>query len=386
MYLKNKNIIIILSIYLCITIYMLVKEAVYYTNVLNPIFWVGVLIYLLWDIKKGYGRLSVNKKYYISSTIITLIYIALYFFTGFLFGFTKSPYSHKIISIGKNIISQIIPIISIEMTRLIFIYRNKSNKTFLVITTIALTLLEINYNTLSNLILNKEEFFQYVCSNVLPTIACGMLCSYLVYKGVYVFALIYRIFGRLIILLSPILPNLDWYTLASINILSITIMYLLFKYKLLKEKKDIKKRKQNFLVKFSYIVTLVFSITLVCFMLGVFKYEPISILSNSMAETFVRGDVVIFEKISNKKDIPINSIIIYSFGEKNIAHRVVDKIEENNTVMYQTKGDNNNAPDTNLVSTDKIKGVYVFHIKYIGFPSIWLYDYFNNNVSKVEIK
>ena len=71
--------------------------------------------------------------------IITLIYIALYFYIGFLFGFTKSPYSHQIISIGKNIITQIIPIISIEMTRLIFIYRNKSNKIFLVIITIVLT-------------------------------------------------------------------------------------------------------------------------------------------------------------------------------------------------------------------------------------------------------
>ena len=105
-----------------------------------------------------------------------------------------------------------------------------------------------------------------------------------------------------------------------------------------------------------------------------------------MAQTFVRGDVVIFEKISNKEDIPINSIIIYSFGEQNIAHRVVDKIEKNNTVMYQTKGDNNNAPDTDLVPIEKIKGIYVFHIKYIGFPSIWLYDYFNNNASKAETK
>ena len=60
-----------------------------------------------------------------------------------------------------------------------------------------------------------------------------------------------------------------------------------------------------------------------------------------------------------------------------LAHRVVNVIRQNETVKYQTKGDNNNAADMNLVETEQIQGVYVFHIKYLGFPSIWLYDYFN---------
>ena len=35
---------------------------------------------------------------------------------------------------------------------------------------------------------------------------------------------------------------------------------------------------------------------------------------------------------------------------------------------------------------EQISGMYVFHVKYIGFPSIWLYEYFNNKDAKVEIK
>lgn len=114
-------------------------------------------------------------------------------------------------------------------------------------------------------------------------------------------------------------------------------------------------------------------------MIGTFKYEPITILSNSMKPNFERGDVVIFKKMNNRelRQISINEIIIYSIGEQNIAHRIIDKIEKNDTVIYQTKGDSNNISDKILVQTDQIKGKYKFHIKYIGFPAIWLYEFFN---------
>ena len=114
-------------------------------------------------------------------------------------------------------------------------------------------------------------------------------------------------------------------------------------------------------------------------MIGAFQYEPITILSDSMKPNFERGDVVIFKKMSNNElnDISENEIIIYSIGEQNIAHRVVDKIEKNDTVIYKTKGDNSNVEDKLLVRPYQIKGKYIFHIKYIGYPSVWLYEYFN---------
>ena len=122
-------------------------------------------------------------------------------------------------------------------------------------------------------------------------------------------------------------------------------------------------------------------------MVGMFKYEPIVILSNSMVPTFSRADVVIYKKINEKQlqEIPNGSIIVYSINNQNIVHRVVNIIKENE-IMYQTKGDSNNVADRNLVKINQIKGIYVFHIKYIGFPSVWLYEYFNSDGAKVEIK
>ena len=122
-------------------------------------------------------------------------------------------------------------------------------------------------------------------------------------------------------------------------------------------------------------------------MVGIFKYEPIVILSNSMVPTFSRTDIVIYKKLDEEQlqEIPIGSIIVYSIDDQNIAHRVVSIVKDEN-IMYQTKGDNNNVSDTNLVKINQIKGVYVFHIKYLGFPSVWLHEYLNSDSAKVEIK
>ena len=121
------------------------------------------------------------------------------------------------------------------------------------------------------------------------------------------------------------------------------------------------------------------SVTIIGFMIGIFKYEVISVISNSMSPLFESGDAVIYKKLNNDelKNISEGSIIIYSIGNKNIAHRVVNIIKDNDIILYQTKGDQNNMSDTNLVEINQIKGVYVFCIKYIGFPSVLLYEYFS---------
>ena len=117
------------------------------------------------------------------------------------------------------------------------------------------------------------------------------------------------------------------------------------------------------------------------FMLGVFPYEPIAILSNSMAPSIKRGDVIIFKKTKKKKDLKKNAILIYHMNDQMIVHRIVNIIDDDDTVFYQTKGDANKKKDSILVSSDKVEGVYIFHLKYIGYPSIWLNNYFNKETN-----
>ncbi len=378
-YFNNKKIVLLIIIYLVATIILTLKNNTIYVNIINPIFWGIMLVYLIWYIKNGHIRLNSIKKYYIFMIIIPIIHVIIYFCLGYIVGFIQSPYNHQLTSILKNIAVEIIPIIGIEVLRITLVIRNKKNKAFLNLITILLIFLEIKYNYIASLSANKEELFKYVCSEIIPLFFLNILYTYLAINGCCILSLLYRIFTRIIVLLSPILPNLDWFMTAAVNIISPVIIYFLFKYKFIKGKKDIRKKKQYFFQKLNYIITIILSVTIIGFMIGIFKYEVISVISNSMSPLFERGDAVIYKKLNNDelKNISEGSIIIYSIGNKNIAHRVVNIIKDNDIILYQTKGDQNNMSDTNLVEINQIKGVYVFCIKYMGFPSVLLYEYFS---------
>ncbi len=384
-YLRDKNILIILIIYILITINLTINNLPLYTNVINPIFWGCMLVYLIWKIKKDYIRFNSNKKYFKFMIIISFIHIVIYFYMGFIIGFSKSPYNHEIISALKNIIIEIFPIIGIEITRNIVVISNKTNKAIKILITILLILVEINYNILTTLYSNKQEIFKYICGTLLPLTVCNFLYTYLTFKGSYLITLTYRILINLFILLSPILTNTDWFITGTTGILSPAIIYSIFRYKDEKENGEKLEKRITIFTKISYILTFCFCITLISFMLGIFKYEPITILSNSMVPKFARGDVVIYKKLNKNElqKIPRNSIIVYQKDGQNIVHRIVDRIKENETIKYKTKGDSNNTADRNLVGADQIKGIYIIHIKYIGFPSVWLYEYFIQGNAKV---
>ncbi len=378
-YVKSKGIILIVALYSMIKIYINIKYQVIYTNLMNLIFWIFMLCYLTYDIKQGYIRFNHNKTYYIF--IISLFYSAIYIGSGFIFGFSRSPYGHNIFQIIQNIIIEIMPIVGIEIVRGVVVTRNKGNPIILTFITLILISLEINYITLIKLLIDKEEMFRYICSTVIPIIANNILCTYIAQTRPLNFTLIYRVMQKLIVLLLPVLPNANWYAIGSINIIYSLIVYLLFKYVFLEKKMNNVKNAKKTSEKISYTITLIICILLILFMLGVFQYEPIVILSNSMSLIFSKGDVVIYKKIDEKdlSTIPINSIIIYTIDNQNIAHRIINRVEEGNTVYYQTKGDNNNVPDSKLVAINQIKGIYVFHIKYIGFLSVWLNMYLTND-------
>lgn len=375
---KNKILIILVS-YLFINIFCCIKNLVLFINIINPLFWSCIILYFIFNKKNIYLRFEKKDKHYLYITMLSFIYIVSYFCLGNYFGFVKSPYNHKISSVMNNIFTQIIPIIGIEITRTFIIKKNKNNKILIYFLTALLFFLEINYKSFIDIISNKKELFEYICKDIIPAFINGTLYTYLTVKTSYISTLIFRINIRLMTLLSPFFPNLDWFINSSFNILFPIIIYLIYKYVFIKQKEDVRRKRQNIYYKLSYIITIIILILLICFMVGAFKYEPITILSNSMSQIFSKGDVVIYKKINTDEieNLPINSIIIYTKQDKNIAHRIINKIKKDNNVLFEKKGDNNKESDLELVKIEQVKGVYVFNIKYIGYPSVWLYDYFN---------
>lgn len=382
------NIFIILTIYILISIFLERLIPRVFNLGINPLFLIFISAYLYIKTNNNHGRFIKNKEYIKKMIIISLIYVILYVYLGFIFGFVRSPYSHNILTIFKNIWQIIIPIVAIEYTRSALVNNNFKNKFYIIISILMFFALELGINSLMNNITEREAAFKYISSIFMPLLFSEVIYTYLSVKGSYKLVLMYRLIIEFMFLLSPIYPDLDWFLTGILGILIPVIIYIVFKYDFDKKKRDtsrIRQKKQNPVI---YVPIILLIITFVSFMAGLFIYEPIAIISNSMHPVFNRGDVVVLRKVDKNelKKIDKYTIIVYSIDSQQIVHRVIDKKFENGKLVFQTMGDANNAPDSRLVNEEQVIGVYQFSIKYIGYPSVWLSEFFKNEEAKVEIK
>ena len=385
---KIKNLdLVILAI-----LYVFARIAIQFTNnkifgTINIIVWLALLVYLLIANKNTHKRIG-NTKFYLKSIALAIVaYLLAFFIMGFVIGFSRSGYDRSLHGIFMNILKYILPIIGIELFRSNVLIPNKEKKSVIIIFTIILILMELDYSLIYNNLRNTERFFQYIATRVLGVITYNIVFSFLVFKGSHAMNLIFRIPKELFILVMPFYPS-NWFMDSVFNLLTPAILYFLYRYIITyREKHKVSRRTQG-ISKTGLIFAVVFSVLLMLFMLGFFKCEPIGILSNSMYPTYSRGDMLIYEKFdeSHLKNLEKGSIIIYRTGNQTVAHRVVNVIQENGETLYQTMGDNNNAPDVKYVKISQIQGVYRFHIKYIGYPSVWLHDFFSEQEAIVETK
>ncbi len=374
---KAKFLFFYLLIYSIISIFFRFININFYLVIINPLLCLIIDIYiLLYQKQKLYSKTN-YKDYFITITT-TIIFIIINFLLGFKLGFVINPLCHNYIIAFKNIFIHIIPIISLELIRNIILNQNRHNKLVPILVTIFIILIEINTNQLLPTYNNKEFIFQYLCSTIIPIVSSNILYTYISLNISYKISLILILVNIISVILLPIFPNINWFTKGTLSLLKFFVIYFLFKNKLAKESLTLPPNKNSFVL-ISYALTLIFATSLVCFMLGIFKYKPITILSNSMTPVLNRGDIVIYKKlnIDELNNLPLNSIIIFSYNDKYIIHRIISKREEDHMVYYTTKGDNNETADYNEISASQIQGLYIFHIKYLGYPSIWLNNFFN---------
>lgn len=115
----------------------------------------------------------------------------------------------------------------------------------------------------------------------------------------------------------------------------------------------------------------------IAFIANLFPYKPIVVASDSMKNELSRGDVVVYEEYKGQT-IQNGQVILFKKNGSIIIHRVVDIKKINGVYRYYTKGDANNGVDTGYITNDDIVGVTTMKIKYIGYPTVWLYDIFRN--------
>ena len=99
---------------------------------------------------------------------------------------------------------------------------------------------------------------------------------------------------------------------------------------------------------------------------SVFGWKPFIVLSGSMEDTIMPGDLILTKEI-DALELKEGDIISFRTNKYNvITHRIINIVDENGERKYYTKGDNNNSADSEPVCNDQIEGIYRYRIPKLG--------------------
>lgn len=94
------------------------------------------------------------------------------------------------------------------------------------------------------------------------------------------------------------------------------------------------------------------------------------VMSGSMEPAIPTGSIV-FVKDAPAESIEEGDVITFSKGTGTVTttHRVIEKYQSGGGIRFETKGDNNEVPDTEPVYRSDLVGVVMFSVPFIGYLS-----------------
>ena len=103
-----------------------------------------------------------------------------------------------------------------------------------------------------------------------------------------------------------------------------------------------------------------------------FGWKPFIVLTGSMTPEINAGDISV-AKETDVKSLNIGDIIAFKKGNTVITHRITAiETDENNHLVFTTKGDSNNTEDDSKVYEYEIEGKYEFKISGLGNVAIFI--------------
>lgn len=99
---------------------------------------------------------------------------------------------------------------------------------------------------------------------------------------------------------------------------------------------------------------------------SVFGWKPFIVLSGSMEDTIIPGDLILTKEI-DALELKEGDIISFRTNKSTvITHRITKIVEDEGERKYYTKGDNNNSNDRDYVCNNQIEGIYKYRIPELG--------------------
>jgi len=120
------------------------------------------------------------------------------------------------------------------------------------------------------------------------------------------------------------------------------------------------------------MITSIISIAIIWFSVGVFPIYPSVIATGSMRPMTKPGDVILARKVTDVNNLHTGDVIQFKRDGVSISHRIIEIVEdrEKGVPVFRTKGDNNSAPDVDLVKPEQVKGKIINVIPNAGWPSL----------------
>ena len=120
-------------------------------------------------------------------------------------------------------------------------------------------------------------------------------------------------------------------------------------------------------------VFCLFALLFVAFFTGWLPWRPVAVATGSMEPVIAPGDAVVVAPAQPEK-LQAGDIIQFRREGMTVVHRIVEVTETpEGELAFVTRGDNNNAPDTDPVAAQDVLGRVVLVVPGLGKFSVGLH-------------
>lgn len=120
----------------------------------------------------------------------------------------------------------------------------------------------------------------------------------------------------------------------------------------------------------TFVVVLGIGLSAIALVPSFFGFRPVIVASGSMEPSLQVADVVLTKPLHGQQ-VPVGSIIDYRLVDAEHTTRI-HRVVELTDAGYRTQGDANPSWDSDIVAPDRIEGVALYLVPFIGHPRVWL--------------
>lgn len=338
--------------------------------VIQPLVWgvAGVVAILVW--RKWLAPVTEQSFNLVAlALLIGSFQIAVGVLGGLVAGFGASPVGHDADTLVRNIVFVGSALLAMELCRAVVVTGAPRRPTLTVaVTAVYFALLTIPVAAYQ-VIDSPDELFRFGGETLLPALAMSVLASALVSAGGPWPAVAYRGILAAFEWLSPVLPDLEWITVAFVGTIGPIIGLMILSGRTEpspapEEPAAAERRAQPLMGTTALVVSVAF---LVSGMLGV-QFTPV--IGSSMSPAFEPGHLLVTRNVA-AEEIEVGDVIRYRLGETFVLHRVIDIWEGRPRRVFITQGDGNNVEDPLPVEEEQLAGEVVLALPKAGWVFIW---------------